>query len=61
MPNPKRRHSHSRKNKRRTHDALTVPSLSLCSNCGTPKLPHRACPECGYYKERQVLEGTEES
>jgi large subunit ribosomal protein L32 len=60
MANPKRRHSHSRKMKKRSHDALDIPSLSLCSNCGSPKLPHRACPECGFYKGRQVVEGTEE-
>ncbi|MCK4263737.1 MAG: 50S ribosomal protein L32 [Candidatus Aminicenantes bacterium] len=60
MAHPKRRHSCSRKGKRRAHDALKVPSLSLCSNCGNPKLPHRACPECGYYKGRQVMEGTED-
>jgi large subunit ribosomal protein L32 len=60
MANPKRRHSHSRKNKRRAHHALSMPSLSLCPNCGNPKVPHRACPDCGYYKERQVIEGTEE-
>lgn len=60
MANPKRRHSHSRKGKRRAHDALSIPSLSLCDNCGTPKLPHRACPECGFYKGRQIVEGAEE-
>jgi large subunit ribosomal protein L32 len=60
MANPKRRHTQSRKGKRRAHDALTLPSLSLCDNCGTPKLPHRACPECGFYKGRQVIEGSEE-
>lgn len=32
--------------------------MSVCSNCGNPKLPHRACPECGFYKGRQVIEGT---
>jgi large subunit ribosomal protein L32 len=46
--------------KRRAHDAIEVPSLSLCSNCGSPKLPHRVCPECGYYKGRQVIEGAED-
>lgn len=46
--------------KRRAHDALAVPPLSLCSNCGNPKLPHSACPECGYYKGRPVIEGAEE-
>jgi large subunit ribosomal protein L32 len=59
MPNPKRRHSHSRKGKRRGHDGLTIPSFSLCSNCGTPKLPHKACPECGFYRGRQVIEEVE--
>ncbi len=60
MPNPKRRHSHSRKSKRRAHDAIDVPALSICSNCGNPKLPHRVCPECGFYKGRQVMEGSED-
>ncbi|MBN1273668.1 MAG: 50S ribosomal protein L32 [Candidatus Aminicenantes bacterium] len=60
MANPKRKHSHSRKMKRRAHDALSLPSLSICPNCGTPKLPHRACPDCGFYKGRQVTEEAEE-
>jgi len=60
MANPKRRHSHARTKKRRAHDALEEPSLSICSNCGNPKLPHRACPECGFYKGRQVIEGSED-
>jgi large subunit ribosomal protein L32 len=60
MPNPKRRHSPTRKGKRRSHDALTLPTFSVCGKCGNPKLPHRACPECGYYKGRQVTEGTED-
>lgn len=36
---------------------MVIPSFSLCSNCGAPKLPHKACPECGYYRGRQVVEG----
>jgi large subunit ribosomal protein L32 len=59
MPNPKRRHSPSRKGKRRAHDALSLPAFSVCPNCGTPKLPHRACPECGFYRGRQVIEEAE--
>lgn len=58
MPNPKRRHSHSRKGRRRAHDGLTVPAFSACSNCGTPKLPHKACPECGFHRGRQVIKAT---
>lgn len=55
MPNPKRRHSKSRSRKRRTHDALTPVGFSACPQCQAPKLPHRVCPNCGYYDGRQVL------
>ncbi|MFQ5778429.1 MAG: 50S ribosomal protein L32 [Terriglobia bacterium] len=55
MPNPKRRHSKSRKNKRRTHDALTARQLGECPHCHEPKLPHRVCPHCGYYRGRAVV------
>ena len=55
MPNPKRRHSKSRTRKRRAHDALRAPQTSLCPNCQEPRLPHRMCPKCGFYKGRQVV------
>ncbi|HXC34020.1 MAG: 50S ribosomal protein L32 [Candidatus Acidiferrales bacterium] len=56
MPNPKRRHSHARKNKRRAHDFLTPLSLAECPNCHEKKLPHNACPHCGFYKGREVID-----
>jgi large subunit ribosomal protein L32 len=56
MANPKRRHSRARRNKRRAHDALSSPSLSECTNCHEPKMPHRVCPHCGFYKGRAVIE-----
>lgn len=59
MPNPKRRHSKARRDKRRSHDALARPATSTCSNCGETKMPHRACGHCGYYNGRAVIEGTE--
>ncbi|MFN7940330.1 MAG: 50S ribosomal protein L32 [Thermoanaerobaculia bacterium] len=55
MPNPKHRHSKARRDKRRAHDALATPATSLCPSCGERKLPHRACPHCGYYKGREVV------
>jgi large subunit ribosomal protein L32 len=55
MPNPKRRHSKARRDKRRAHDALALPPVSVCPNCHEKKLPHRACPHCGQYKGREVL------
>jgi len=34
--------------------------MSECPNCHEPKLPHRACPHCGMYKGREVIEVAEE-
>jgi large subunit ribosomal protein L32 len=56
MPNPKRRHSHARKNKRRAHDHLHPLSLAECSHCHEKKLPHQACLKCGYYNGREVID-----
>ena len=55
MPLPRRRHSKSRRDKRRTHWKLTAPNVVKCSNCDQPKLPHYACPNCGYYKGERVV------
>lgn len=55
MAVPKRKQSRSRGRKRRSHDAITLPNPSACPQCGEPKLPHRVCPSCGYYKDRQVI------
>lgn len=52
---PKRRHSKSRRDKRRAQWKIKSPSLSRCSQCGAPKLPHRVCPECGYYEGREII------
>ena len=57
MPNPKRRHSKARTGKRRAHDALRAPQTTLCPNCQEPRLPHRVCPKCGFYKGRDLLGG----
>lgn len=56
MPLPKRRHSSSRQGKRRGAQKIHVPSMSVCPNCKSPKLPHRVCAVCGFYKGRQVLQ-----
>jgi len=29
---------------------LTATDLSTCPNCQAPKVPHRVCPSCGFYK-----------
>jgi large subunit ribosomal protein L32 len=56
MPNPKRRHSKRRTSTRRAHDHLKPYSLGECPHCHEKKLPHRACPKCGYYHGREVID-----
>ena len=58
MPVPKRRISSSKRDKRRSHHALSAPTLITCSECGEPAMRHRACPHCGSYRGRKVVEGT---
>ncbi|MGQ9858421.1 MAG: 50S ribosomal protein L32 [Thermodesulfobacteriota bacterium] len=56
MAVPKRRQSRTRRDKRRSHDHLVTPGVSKCPQCNEPKAPHRACPKCGFYKGREVLQ-----
>lgn len=58
MPHPKRRHSAMRRDKRRAHDHAAVPQLTTCSNCGAVIMPHRVCPQCGYYRGQKAIEVT---
>ncbi len=60
MAVPKQRKSRSRRDQRRSHDALSAPAVSRCSECGAPKPPHRICPSCGFYRGREVVQGDEE-
>ena len=55
MAVPKRKVSKARRDKRRSSVwKLTAPALVKCSKCGALRMPHRMCPECGYYNGRQV-------
>ena len=58
MPVPANRVSKQRARKRRTHYRAAKPTIGACPRCGAPKLPHRACPECGFYGEEKVLRTT---
>ena len=59
MPVPKRKKSKSKRDKRRTHQKLTAPNLGTCPQCGEAVQSHHACPSCGTYKGRTIIE-TEE-
>ncbi len=53
---PKRKISKARRGKRRSHLALKTPQFDYCPQCHSPKLPHHACPVCGTYAGREVIE-----
>ncbi|MDR3677173.1 MAG: 50S ribosomal protein L32 [Acidobacteriota bacterium] len=55
MANPKRRHSHARKNRRRANDFLAAPALAECPHCHESKMPHHVCPHCGYFKGKEAI------
>ena len=46
--------SKSRRNMRRSHDALSMFSYSECPECGELKRPHYICPACGMYNGHVV-------
>ena len=56
MAVPKKRHTKSRRDRRRSHLALNKINLSLCPKCKEPVLPHHFCPFCGAYKGREVID-----
>lgn len=55
-PLPKKRHSRSRRNKRRSHDALSLKQLAKCETCGAYHVAHHVCMKCGSYRGVTVFE-----
>jgi large subunit ribosomal protein L32 len=56
MAVPKQKQSKARRDKRRANHKISAPTYNECPQCHSPRLPHRVCPECGYYDKRQVIE-----
>ena len=56
MAVPKRKMSRSNTRSRRAQWKATPANLVPCEQCRSPKLSHTACPTCGTYNRRQVLE-----
>jgi large subunit ribosomal protein L32 len=50
----------SKRNMRRSHDALRAVNSVECQNCGEPKRPHHVCGACGHYAGREVVAQTDE-
>ncbi|MBI4824347.1 MAG: 50S ribosomal protein L32 [Nitrospirae bacterium] len=59
MANPTHRHTRTRRDKRRANWKGQAPSLAICPECSEPRLSHMACPSCGTYNGRKILEVVE--
>ncbi|EOD00555.1 50S ribosomal protein L32 [Caldisalinibacter kiritimatiensis] len=56
MAVPKRKTSKARRDKRRrSNERMSNPTFVECPQCHEPKLPHRVCRACGYYKNKEVI------
>ena len=55
MAVPKQKQSHARTSKRRAQHKAATAGYNSCPQCHSPRLPHRVCPTCGYYKGREVV------
>ncbi len=53
---PKKKTSHSKQGRRRTHLLITPTQLVPCPRCHQPHQPHHACPTCGTYHGREVID-----
>ncbi|OGZ61234.1 MAG: 50S ribosomal protein L32 [Candidatus Spechtbacteria bacterium RIFCSPLOWO2_01_FULL_43_12] len=53
MAVPKQRKTKSRRNSRRSHNALTTLAFATCPKCGEAVLPHNLCENCGTYQGRE--------
>ncbi len=56
MAVPKRKTGRSRTNSRRSSHKLEVPTVSVCTQCREPKVPHRVCGSCGYYNGKEIVD-----
>lgn len=55
MAVPQNKITKSRRNMRRSHDALVAGNPNECPSCGELKRPHHVCPSCGEYAGREVV------
>lgn len=55
MAVPKRKHSKSRKRIKKACWKIIAPNLRPCPACSFLSRSHYACPQCGQYKGKQVI------
>ncbi|HMN19465.1 MAG TPA: 50S ribosomal protein L32 [Candidatus Moranbacteria bacterium] len=55
MSVPKQRHTKQRRDRKRERFAIEPVKTQTCAKCGSQKMPHRVCANCGTYKGREVV------
>ena len=53
---PKKKLTRARRGRRLTAYKLRPVHAATCPRCRSAKLPHAACPGCGFYRGRQVVD-----
>lgn len=53
---PKKRKPRGRTNQRRSHLRVVIPPVVTCPQCKSLIIPHAACPVCGTYRGRTVID-----
>jgi len=56
MANPKQRHTHQRRDRARKQYDVKLVNTQECPKCKARVLSHRACPSCGTYKGKEVVD-----
>ena len=55
MAVPKRKTSRTNRDKRRTHDRISIVNIVECPRCHSKKKAHHVCQSCGYYKNIEII------
>jgi large subunit ribosomal protein L32 len=50
------KHAKRKQRTKRGHLRLTGPKTIKCERCGSAKLAHNICPNCGNYRGREVID-----
>ncbi len=58
MPVARQSHTKARRDRARVHHQLKAKKLIDCPNCKAKIAPHIVCPQCGYYKNKEVVNTT---
>jgi large subunit ribosomal protein L32 len=55
MPVQKQHHSRLRQKRGRESSKVELKNVQACPKCAAPVLPHKACPKCGSYKGKEMV------